>query len=92
MSDHAWNCDYAQDPVPENPECYCPMPGEERLPCGHLREEEHLYECASLDEPSSCSCCGSVARGDREVIAEDIGGLVFCDDDWHDALEGDSGC
>lgn len=43
---HNGRCDYAQRPIPEDPECYCPGPGEQPLPCGHLREEEHIYQCA----------------------------------------------
>lgn len=46
---HHWKCDYAQSPIPADPECYCPGPGEQRLPCGHIPEEEHLYECGEYE-------------------------------------------
>lgn len=43
---HSSRCDYAQNPVPEDPECYCPGPGDHPLSCGHYPEEEHIYQCA----------------------------------------------
>ncbi len=49
MSRHSGRCDYAQQPVPDDPECYCPGPGEQPLSCGHVREEEHLYNCRDHD-------------------------------------------
>lgn len=45
--DHHYRCDYALTPVPADAECYCPMPGEELLSCGH--QQEQGCECADFE-------------------------------------------
>ncbi len=40
MNGHLPRCHFSQDPVPVDPECYCPTGAEEasRLTCGHMPE------------------------------------------------------